>query len=72
MVVADGESLAGPIPATGNTNTRGRFQPDVRTFLERWCMEGPTHHFALGITHAARRLERLGRALKIETVRVTP
>ena len=47
------ESVHGPIPPTGNTNTRGFFQPDVRTFLKRWVAEGPTHHFALGIGHHA-------------------
>ena len=71
FVVAEGESLAGPIPLTGNTNTHGRFKPDVRTFLRRWSMEGPTHHFALGIGHHAAELKKLGRALGIETVVVT-
>ncbi|MBQ2345750.1 MAG: hypothetical protein II391_00165, partial [Kiritimatiellae bacterium] len=71
FVVAEGESLAGPIPPTGNTNTHGRFPPDVRTFLRRWSMEGPTHHFALGIGHHAAELKKLGRALGVETVVVT-
>ena len=72
MVVAEGESLPGLIPATGNTNTRGRFKPDVRTFLESWTMAGPTHHFALGIGHIAHRIELLARSLDIEYVQVTP
>ena len=71
FVVAEGESLAGPIPPTGNTNTHGKFPPDVRTFLRNWTMEGPTHHFALGIGHHAAELKKLGRALGIETVVVT-
>ena len=71
FVVAEGESLAGPIPPTGNTNTHGLFKPDVRTFLRRWSMEGPTHHFALGVGHHAAELKKLGRALGIETVVVT-
>ncbi len=68
FIVAEGESVRGPIPATGNTNTRGFFQPDVRTFLKRWVAEGPTHHFALGIGHRAQALRRIGEALAIETV----
>lgn len=48
FVVAEGESVPGPIPATGNTNTRCRFKPDMPTFIERWSEAGPTHHFALG------------------------
>ncbi len=71
FIVAEGESLAGPIPPTGNTNTHGLFKPDVRTFLRRWSMEGPTHHFALGVGHHAAELKKLGRAIGIETVVVT-
>ena len=71
FVVAEGESLAGPIPPTGNTNTHGKFPPDVRTFLRNWTMAGPTHHFALGIGHHAAEIKKLGRALGIETVVVT-
>ncbi|MBI5831583.1 MAG: L-fucose/L-arabinose isomerase family protein [Armatimonadetes bacterium] len=68
FVVAEGESLPGQIPATGNTNTRGRFGPDIADFLERWCLAGPTHHFALGVGHHAATLERLARVLGIECV----
>ena len=71
FIVAEGESIAGPIPATGNTNTHGLFPPDVRTFLRRWSLEGPTHHFALGVGHHAAEVVKLGRALGIETVVVT-
>jgi L-arabinose isomerase len=66
FVLAEGESVAGPIPATGNTNTRGFFKPDVRTFLKRWVAQGPTHHFALGIGHRAHTLRRIAECLKIE------
>jgi len=72
FIIAEGESVAGAIPATGNTNTHGKFLPDVRTFLHAWVMEGPTHHFALGVGHHAGELVKLGRALGIETVVVTP
>ena len=61
FVLAEGESLPGAIPATRNTNTRCRFQPDVATFIERWSMAGPTHHFALGIGRQIPALEKLAR-----------
>jgi L-arabinose isomerase len=64
--VAEGESAHGPIPATGNTNTRGFFRPDVRTFLKRWVAEGPTHHFALGIGHRANTICNVAESLGIE------
>jgi len=65
FVIAEGESVRGPIPPTGNTNTRGFFKPDVRTFLKRWIAEGPTHHFALGLGHRAQALKRIGECLGI-------
>lgn len=68
FVIAEGRSVRGPIPPTGNTNTRGFFQPDVRTFLRRWVAEGPTHHFALGIGHGAEALQRIGEILGLEAV----
>ena len=67
FVVAEGRSMAGPIPPTGNTNTRGFFEPDVRTFLKRWVAEGPTHHFALGVGHRAREIAEIGAILGVET-----
>lgn len=68
FVIAEGESVAGPIPPTGNTNTRGFFKPDIKTFLTRWISEGPTHHFALGIGHHASTIEKIARYLNIESV----
>ncbi len=72
FVIAEGESVRGPIPPTGNTNTHGRFAPEVRTFLKRWVAEGPTHHFALGIGHHAADLVAIAECLGIEHVVVTP
>ncbi|MBT4498767.1 MAG: L-fucose/L-arabinose isomerase family protein [Gemmatimonadetes bacterium] len=72
FVIAEGESVHGPIPPTGNTNTRGFFAPDVRTFLKRWVAEGPTHHFALGIGCHARTIQKIGNMLGIESVVISP
>ncbi len=68
FVIAEGESVHGRIPPTGNTNTRGFFKPDVRTFLLRWVAEGPTHHFALGVGHHARSVQDIAGVLGIESV----
>ena len=68
FVIAEGESVKGPIPPTGNTNTRGFFKPDIRTFLTRWVREGPTHHFALGIGHHAKTIEKIAKYLNMEAV----
>jgi L-arabinose isomerase len=72
FILAEGESLHGPIPPTGNTNTRGFFKPDVRSFLKNWAAEGPTHHFALGVGHHAETIKQIGEILEIESVIVTP
>ncbi len=71
FVIAEGGSVRGPIPPTGNTNTRAFFEPDVRTFLNRWVAEGPTHHFALGVGHHAHTLKEVAEVLNIEAVAVT-
>src|SRR5690606_35328483 len=68
FIIAEGESVERPIPPTGNTNTRGFFKPDVRTFLHRWIKEGPTHHFALGTGHHADTIRKIGDYLGVETV----
>lgn len=68
FVIGEGESQSGPIPPTGNTNTRGVFQPDVKTFIKKWVMEGPTHHYALGIGHHAETIKKIADILGIEAV----
>tara|TARA_R110000751_G_scaffold93282_2_gene182255 strand:- start:26088 stop:27539 length:1452 start_codon:yes stop_codon:yes gene_type:complete len=68
FVIAEGQSIKGAIPPTGNTNTRGHFKPDVRSFLYKWMAEGPTHHFALGIGHHAQSIAKIANYLNIESV----
>ena len=70
-MIAEGESVPGPNPTTGNTNTHGRFAPDVRTFLKRCCLAAPTHHFALGVGRHARAIERVAATFGVESVIVT-
>jgi L-arabinose isomerase len=68
FVIAEGESVEGLIPATGNTNTRGKFKPDVTTFLTNWMQQGPTHHFSLGVGHHAATIVKIAKFLGIESV----
>jgi L-arabinose isomerase len=70
FVAAEGESLQGEIPPTGNTNTHASFKPDLKTFLRRWMAEGPTHHFALGIGHHGDDIEKIAGALNIDCARI--
>jgi len=71
FVIAEGQSIKGAIPPTGNTNTRGHFKPDVRSFLYKWMAEGPTHHFALGIGNHAQSIVKIANYLNIESVIVS-
>ncbi|MBI4978855.1 MAG: L-fucose/L-arabinose isomerase family protein [Spirochaetes bacterium] len=71
FVIGEGDSKKGMIPPTGNTNTRGFFPPNTKDFIKAWVMEGPTHHYALGVGHHAKTLKKIGDALGIETVIVT-
>ena len=61
MIAAEGLSLAGEIPHTGNTNTRVSFGCPVGPFLSRWCEAGPTHHVALGVGHHMTTLRKLSK-----------
>ncbi len=70
MIAAEGESLPGDIPQTGNTNTRASFGVGVHEFLSRWCEAGPTHHFALGIGHHMAKLRKLSRMSGIPLIEV--
>lgn len=68
FVIGEGISKAGPIPPTGNTNTRGFFEPTTKEFIKKWVMEGPTHHYALGIGHHADTIKKIADVLGIESV----
>lgn len=68
FVIGEGTSKKGPIPPTGNTNTRGFFEPTTKEFIKRWVMEGPTHHYALGIGHHADTIAKIADILGIEWV----
>lgn len=66
FVIGEGYSEKGPIPPTGNTNTRGFFQPTTKDFIKKWVMAGPTHHYALGIGHHTKTIAKLAEILGVE------
>ena len=66
LLVAEGESVAGPTFRIGNTNSRIRFSRDPAAFFDDWCAQGPTHHVALGIGHQADRLRKVAGLLGLE------
>jgi L-arabinose isomerase len=70
LLVAEGESVPGPILEIGNTNSRYRFSIGARKFVESWNVQGPAHHCAVGIGHVAGKIENLGTLLQMEVVKV--
>lgn len=70
LLVAEGESVAGPVLQIGNTNSRYRFPPGARKFVNNWNMHGPAHHCAIGIGHISSKIIKLGELLNMEVVKV--
>jgi len=70
LLVAEGESVPGPILEIGNTNSRYRFSIGARNFINQWNSHGPAHHCAVGVGNLSSRLEKLAALLGIECARV--
>lgn len=70
FLTAEGESVDGPILEIGNTNSRYRFPIGAQNFMERWNSFGPAHHWAVGVGHIASKIEKLGKILGMQTIKV--
>jgi L-arabinose isomerase len=70
LVMAEGESMPGPILEIGNTNSRYRFSIGARNFMNDWNAKGPAHHCAVGLGHISGKLKKLGSLLGMECVQV--
>ncbi len=70
LLVAEAESVAGPILEIGNTNSRYRFPIGARRFVEAWNSHGPAHHCAVGVGHIASKIEKLGAFLQMRVQQV--
>jgi len=70
FLTAEAESVPGPILEIGNTNSRYRFSIGARRFVNEWNQHGPAHHCAVGLSHISNKIEKLGKLLGIETVKV--
>ena len=70
LLVAEGESVGGPILEIGNTNSRYKFPMCARRFVNACNQHGPAHHCAVGIGHISKKIEKLGQLLNMEVVKV--
>ena len=70
LLVAEGESVPGPVLNIGNTNSRYRFSIGARTFVNEWSKAGPAHHCAVGVGHIADKIDKLGALLGIEVKKI--
>jgi L-arabinose isomerase len=70
LLMAQGESVPGPILEIGNTNSRYRFPLGARRFVNEWNRHGPAHHCAVGVGKVGNRIKKLAALLEIECIEV--
>ena len=70
LLVAEGESVAGPVLHIGNTNSRYRFSIGAKRFVNEWSQAGPAHHCAVGVGHIADKIKKLGELLNLKVNRI--
>jgi L-arabinose isomerase len=70
LLVAEAESVAGTVLQIGNTNSRYKFSIGARNFVNDWNSNGPAHHCAVGVGHISSKIEKLGKLLNMEVVKV--
>jgi len=70
LLIAEGESVAGPILEIGNTNSRYKFSMSARNFVNNWNSHGPAHHCAVGVGHIGSKLKKLGSLLNMDVIQI--
>lgn len=71
FLIAEGESVSGPILNTGNLNSRYKFKVSAKEFVNKWSKAGPSHHCAIGVGHIASTLRKYAFILGIPVTEVS-
>lgn len=72
LLIAEGESVKGPILNIGNINSRYRFDVPAKEFIRRWSMAGPSHHCAIGTGHIASVIRKYAFLIGINVTEIKP
>ncbi len=72
FVASEGQVVAGPLLAIGNTTSRVDFGCDPGEWTDEWSGTGVAHHWALGTGHLVGALRATADLLGVELVEVTP
>jgi L-arabinose isomerase len=70
FVVSEGEVVAGPLLAIGNTTSRVDFGRDPGEWCDAWSATAVAHHWALGTGHRAAQLADVANLVGVDIVRV--
>ena len=70
FVVSEGEVVAGPLLAIGNTTSRVDFGCDPGEWTDAWSATGVGHHWALGTGHRVAELRASAELLGLDLVEV--
>lgn len=70
LLIAEGQSVPGPVLQIGNTNSRYKFNITATEFMNKWSASGPAHHCAIGVGHIASKIRKLGELMQLEVRQV--
>jgi L-arabinose isomerase len=70
LLVAEAESVPGPILQIGNTNSGYKFSTGAKKFVNEWNSYGPAHHCAVGTGHISSKIEKPGKLLNMDVIKV--
>lgn len=71
FLIAEGESVPGPILNIGNLNSRYKFPVSAKEFIERWSKAGPSHHCSIGVGHVADILKKYAFILDVPVTSIS-